>query len=751
MKDKIESLLQKMSLKEKVFMFLGADNWHSRPLPRLGIPSLKMTDGPHGTRTITSLEDDHTGLPATCFPTATAMAATFDPALVEKVGKALGIETRAKGCDILLGPAVNIHRTPLCGRNFEYFSEDPYLAGRMAVAYIRGVQSEGIGTSLKHYAANNSEFERMTISSEIEERTLHEIYLPAFKAAVQEAEPWTVMCSYNRINGIYASEHHQLLTKILKEDWGFKGFVVSDWGAVHNRPRAAAAGLDLEMPGSDTFPQELLKAVRRGKVSPKVIDDKVRRILTIIENADAFEQSKTILPETTDTPQMRQLALQAACEAIVLLKNKDNLLPLLPNKVRTIAVIGAFAEQAVIQGDGSSRVTPYHATTPLEGLRMRLPASIELVFAPGCRIDNKRPVLHEVEEALAAAKKCDVALVFAGLPDKTESEGFDRENLDLPGDQNTLIAKVAAANPHTVVVLQNGAPVAMPWIDQVQAVVEGWYTGQESGEAIAAVLFGDVNPSGKLPMTFSVRLEDTPAYINYPGENGQVRYGEGLFVGYRYYDKKRIQPLFPFGHGLSYTSFAYRDLAFNARELNHDGTLEISLELENTGSLSGKETVQVYVRDIESSLVRPVKELKAFQKVELQAGEKRNLRFTLTTQDFSFYSPARNGWVAEPGEFEIQVGSSSGDIRLQDTFTLLFTDGSGNPLLSRFDVDTKLNKIFKDPQAKNVLFQFAGEKMHDPRIHMAMGMTLRQIAKIMPNDLPQHALDALDQKLREIV
>jgi beta-glucosidase len=740
-----------MTLKEKVFMFVGADNWHSRPAPRLGIPSLKMTDGPHGTRTITSVEDDHNGLPATCFPTATAMAATWNPALVEKVGEALGIETRAKGCDILLGPAVNIHRTPLCGRNFEYFSEDPFLTGRMAVAYIKGVQSQGIGTSLKHFAANNSEFERMTISSEIDERTLREIYLPAFKAAVQEAEPWTVMCSYNRINGVYASENHRLLTEILKEEWGFKGFVVSDWGAVHNRPHAAAAGLDLEMPGSDKFPEALFKAVRRGKVSRKLIDDKVRRILTILEKADAFEHSKSVLPETTDTPQMRQLALQAACEAVTLLKNQNNLLPLHPDKVHSVAVIGAFADQAVIQGDGSSRVTPYHATSPLEGLQLRAPQEVKLVFAPGCRLENKLPVLHEVDAALEAARTCDMALVFAGLPDKAESEGFDRENLDLPGDQNALIEKVAAANPYTVVVLQNGSPVTMPWIEQVEAVVEGWYTGQESGEAIAAVLFGDVNPSGKLPMTFPVRLEDTPAFLNYPGEHGQVRYGEGLFVGYRYYDKKDILPLFPFGHGLSYTSFAYRDLQLSQIEINLDGTLEFTLEVENTGALPGKETVQVYVHDIESSLVRPLKELKTFQKVELQPGEKRSLRFALTAKDLAFYSPSSGGWLTEPGEFEILVGSSSRDIRLRGTFTLKFTDGSGNPLPGRLNVDTKLHKIFKDPQGKNVLAQFAGEKINDPRIHMAMGMTLRQIAKILPEDLPVPVLEYLDLELRKIV
>lgn len=750
MKSRIEDLLKKMTLKEKVSMFVGADNWHSRPLPRLGIPALKMTDGPHGTRVILSAQDDHTGLPATCFPTATALAATWNLALIEEVGAALGVETRAKGCDILLGPAINIHRTPLGGRNFEYFSEDPFLTARLAVAYINGVQSQGVGTSLKHFVANNAEFERMTISSEIDERTLHEIYLPAFKAAVQEARPWTVMCAYNRLNGIYASENFWLLTQILKKEWGFEGFVVSDWGAVHDRPASAAAGLDLEMPGSAAFPDRLWKAVRRRVVRRETIDDKVRRILGVIEKAGAFEQPKQILPGTTDTPQMRALAFKAASEALVLLKNEGGLLPLRSDKVRSLAVIGDFADQPVIQGGGSSQVTPYYTISPLQGLQARLPDSIKLVRAPGCRIENGLPVLHELETALGAAAACDVALVVAALPEKVESEGYDREDLSLPGDQNELIQRVAAANPHTVVVLLNGGPVNMPWLDQVGAVVEAWYTGQECGAAIAAVLLGEVNPSGKVPMTFPARLEDTPSFIHDPGENGQVRYGEGIFVGYRYYDKKDILPLFPFGHGLSYTTFTYRDLRFSLPEISPTETLEITLEVENTGSMPGQETVQVYIRDVEASVIRPCKELKAFQKVALQAGEKCTLHFTLTPQDLSFYSTASHTWIAEAGAFEILVGSSSRDIRLQGVFHLKFTDSRGNPLPGRLNVDTKLKKIFKDAQGKAVLAKFAGERIDDPRIHMAMGMTLRQVAKILPDDLPLPLLEKIDLELRKI-
>ncbi len=671
----IEALIAEMTLEEKVGLCSGADAWNTRTIERLQVQALRMTDGPHGTRVTYA---DRTGSkPATCYPTGSAMAATWNPDLVEKVGAALGDEARAQGCDILLGPAVNIHRTPLCGRNFEYYSEDPYLAGRMAVAYIHGLQSQNVGASIKHFAANNQEFDRMTISAEVKERALREIYLPAFEAAVKEAQPWTVMCSYNKINGVYSSANHWLLSDILKDEWGFAGFVVSDWGAVHDRAAAANASLDLEMPGrGEEAVTELVDNVKSGIVSEVVIDEKVRRILKILEKAIAGGRSAALPDGSSNTPEHQRLAREAADEAIVLLKNRDHLLPLAPGKIRSLAVIGPMAAEASIQGGGSAHINPYYAISPLEGLRKRCGSDLEIGYEQGCKVVTAEgneidPDTAGINAARDLAARMDVAIVFAGLTWQMESEGFDRKEIDLPPQQVALIKSVARANPNTVVVLSNGSALEMKsWIDGTGAVIEAWFSGQEVGNALAGVIFGDTNPSGKLTETFPARYADTPAYTNYPGENGEVVYGEGIFVGYRYYEKKGIEPLFPFGFGLSYTTFEYTDLVTVSADPGSGVIVNVSVRVRNNGKVAGKEVVQLYIHDPVSSLVRPVKELKGFAKVQLEPGQSKIVEFSLKQRDFAYYDPGRKSWAAEAGTYEILVGSSSRDIRLTGIFDL---------------------------------------------------------------------------------
>jgi beta-glucosidase len=665
---RINALLHRMTLEEKVSLLAGFDNWHTQAIKRLNIPATKVTDGPHGARTADESNPSRT-LPATCFPTAVAMAATWNPDLIQNVGVAIGEEARARGCAILLGPCVNIHRSPLGGRNFESYSEDPYLSSRMTVAIIKGIQSRGVSACVKHFALNNSEYERMTISSEVGERAMREIYFPSFEKAVKEAGTWSVMCSYNKVNGTYASENYRLLTEILKDEWGFKGLVMSDWFATHSTVPVANAGLDLEMPGPARYlGKALLKAVKSGEVDIKMINDKVRRILRVMINTGALDGKITFTDKIKDFPTHRKLAREVAEEAIVLLKNENHILPLIKS-VRSIAVIGPNAAAASIQGGGSAHVSPYYKVAPLEALKVICGDKVKIIYEPGCDISPSADLL---ERAVTVAARTDVAIVFAGLTDKHESEGFDRKDMDLPEKQKELIGKVAAANPNTIVVLNNGSPLAMePWIAQVPAVVEAFFPGQEYGNAIAAVLFGDVNPSGKLPDTFPRRYKDNPAFANYPGKNGKVLYEEGIFVGYRHYDAKNIEPLFPFGHGLSYTSFEYSGLKVSPAEIKAGDKIKVSIDVKNTGKVAGKEVVQLYVSDVASSVPRPPKELKAFQKISLLPGETKTVRFTLDKEALSFYDTDLKDWVAEPGKFEIQVGSSSRDIRVKGIFTLL--------------------------------------------------------------------------------
>ena len=662
----IQSIIAQMTLEEKAALCTGAGPWTTTPVDRLGVPEMTVTDGPHGVRRV---EDVHTfiskSVPATCFPTAACMASTWDLDLIREVGEAIAVECIALNVDVVLGPGVNIKRTPLCGRNFEYFSEDPFLAGEIAVSFIQGVQSKGVGTSLKHFAANNQEYQRSTISSVIDERTLREIYLPAFEAAVKKAKPWTVMCSYNKINGTYASENPWLLTEILKQEWGYEGFVVSDWGAVHNRVKALQAGLDLEMPGPrERRVQAVIDAVRSGELDESVLDEAVRRILEIV-----FKAAETPKGGSFDVDKHHSLARRVAGEGMVLLKN-NGILPL--QAPESIAVIGRSAKNAYYQGGGSSHINPTRVDNPFEELK-KLAGEAKLSYADGYPQDESFSQAL-IDEACDRASSADVALIYLSLPATKESEGYDRPDLDLTPHQVALIKAVTNVQPKTVIILNNGAPVAMrEWIDSTAAVLEAWMMGQAGGGAIADVLFGKLNPSGKLAETFPLRLVDTPAYINYPGENGSVHYGEGIFVGYRYYDARQIPIQFPFGYGMSYTTFDYQNPRVSSQSFRDVDGLTVSVDVTNTGKVAGKEVVQVYVRDHQSRLTRPPKELKAFAKVELQPGETKTVTVPLDFRAFSYFHPSYSQWISEDGEFDILIGASSADIRCKITVTMIST------------------------------------------------------------------------------
>lgn len=903
MQERIEALVTQMTLDEKVSMIAGIDFWCTVPIERLGIPQIKVTDGPNGARGAGSAGK----VPSASFPVGTAMGATWNPDLIERIGQALGDETKAKGAHILLAPTVNIHRSPLAGRNFECFSEDPYLTARSAVAYINGLQSKGVGACIKHFVANDSEFERHTISSEVSERALREIYLYPFMVAVPESKPWSVMSSYNKINGVYAAENAYTLLDILKGEWEYEGFVISDWFGTQSTVDSANNGLDLEMPGPAKYMGEkLLKAVQDGQVPETVIDDKIRRLLRTIILAGAMENPDP-KPETiADSPEQRSLIREAAGEALVLLKNDNDVLPLSADKVKKLAVIGPNAKVAQVMGGGSSQVTPYYTVTPFDGVTARAGAStqvedsMQVEYAIGCTNHKELPLVNSdhlvagdgtpgmtveyfanldvsgdpaatethprsdilwvmnppegldperfsvkltgtftpdvtgahtfslssnglnrlyvdgellidnwqgvdvddpyneaqkpksdvvvemtagqsyalqidyakhqsmtwtgvrlgclppipedaIQQAAKLAAESDVALVFAGLSREWDSEGFDRPDMELVGDQVELIEAVAAANPNTVVVLNIGGPISMPWLDKVAGVLVAWYPGQEAGNAIADVLFGDVNPSGKLPTTFPIRLEDNPAYINYPGENGQVFYGEGIFVGYRYYDKKQIAPLFPFGYGLSYTTFKYSNLQFDAAQYGAEDPIKVSVDVTNTGSRAGKEVVQLYIRDVQSAVARPNKELKGYQKVLIDAGATATVEFTLGHDAMAYYDVRRKGWAVDAGEFEVLVGSSALDIHCIGSFTMKESAFSGSAEgAARLSTHTPIRQLLADEAGKAYMEEHLADMLNHPQFQMAMDMSLRQVAEFVPDQLTNAVLDSIDEELAKL-
>lgn len=787
MSERIEKLVAELTLDEKAALVAGVDLWHGPGVERLGVPPLKVTDGPSGAR-----GEQWSGRPSANFPCGTALGATWNPELVHEVGKRLGVEARRKRAHALLAPTVNIHRHPLAGRNFECYSEDPVLSARMAVAYITGVQSQGVACTVKHFVANDSEFERMTISSEVDERTLREISLVPFEAAVKEAGTWALMTAYNRVNGPYCSEHAALIA-ILRDEWDFDGLVVSDWYGTHSTVPAANAGLDLEMPGPPQFfGEKLAAAVRSGEVAESTLDEKAHRVLTLIERTGRLVDGGPHNEECVDDPIDRAVARRAAGESFVLLRNVRSTLPLAA-AIRTLAVIGPNADTTVIQGGGSARVTPHPPVSPLDGLRARFaPAEVEVAHERGCFSFKRTPVLEHpvlrdplqvryyagreragdpvyeehsarglftfigpvghgvpnefslevrgtivapetgdwtftlvqvgraklsvdgevvvdnwkptgrsdafmgygsaeaagtimlvagephtlvvefvpprglggleigcrppappdlMERAVALSRRADAVVCVVGTDNDWETEGNDRESMALPPPQDDLVRAIAAANPSTVVVVNAASPIEMPWSDDVAAIIQAWFPGEEWGNALADVLSGDLSPSGKLPTTVPVRLEDTPAFTNYPGERGQVRYGEGLFVGYRWYDARSIEPRYCFGHGLSYTTFELGAPTWDGDALH--------VRVTNTGAVRGAETVQCYVRDIEASVARPRQELKAFVKVWLEPGASEELTLLLDERAFAFWDVAAHAWTVEPGEFELRIGTSS--------------------------------------------------------------------------------------------
>lgn len=701
MKRDIKKIVSEMTLEEKAGMCSGEDFWCLKAVERLGIPQVMVSDGPHGLRKQEE-EADHLGInesvKSVCFPAACATASSWDVEMLEDMGKTLGEECQAENLSILLGPAANIKRSPLCGRNFEYFSEDPYLTGKMASAHIKGVQSQDVGTSMKHFAVNNQEYNRMSSSSNLSERALREIYLTGFEMAVKEARPKTLMCSYNKINGIYAAENKHLLTEILREEWGFDGYVMTDWGAVNDRVEGIRAGLDLEMPASGGVNDaRIAAAVRDGSLDEALLDQTVENILKVIFSYVDHRHPEAVFDREAD----HKKAIAYAADSAVLLKN-NGILPL--DTSQKVVYIGEFAEKPRFQGGGSSHINCSRVTSALESAKEK---GRNVTYVKGFPSDQDELDEKELKAAVEAAKAADIAVIFAGLPDVIESEGYDRVNMDLPVCQNRVIAEVVKIQPNTVVVLHNGSPVEVPWEKDTAAILEMYLGGQGVGEACDQLLYGEVNPSGRLAETFPYRVQDNPSYLNFPGDGKNVNYGEDIFVGYRYYEAKKLPVRWAFGHGLSYTSFAYGNLRLSSENMADHDTVTVSVDVTNTGNVFGKEVVQLYVADKNGTLQRPVKELKGFAKLSLAPGETKTAVITLCARALSFYHEELHDWYAPSGTYEILVGHASDDIRVS----------------CELKFDTAKILPFEVTGATTI-----GELMNDPRTAQAMG---EMITKMM--------------------
>ncbi|GLX67508.1 glycoside hydrolase family 3 C-terminal domain-containing protein [Paenibacillus glycanilyticus] len=716
----IKGLASQMTLEEKAGMCSGLSVWHLKGVERLGIPSIMVANGPNGLHKQAASEgiNMNGATPSTCFPTAAALASTWNRELIHEVGVALGEICQAENVAVLLGPGTNIKRSPLGGRNFEYFSEDPYLSSELAASQIQGVQSQGVGTSLKHFAVNNQEHLRMSYDAIVDERTLREIYLASFEGAVKKGKPWTVMTAYNKINGTYASQNEHLLDDVLRKEWGFEGVVVSDWGAVDQIIESLAAGLELEMPGNNGLTdKKIIQGVRNETLPLEVLDSAVERILELIfKHMDNKREHVTVRTEDNHA-----LARRAAGESIILLKNSDGLLPLPKNG--KIAILGALAQNPKFQGGGSAFVVPTQVDIPVEEMKQLAHHGDLIAYAPGYAVDTEEVDGQLIEEAKQVAGAADIAVIVAGIPDGFESELSDRRHLRLPYNQEQLIEAVAAVHDKVVVVLMNGSALEMPWASSVPAIVEAYLGGQAIGGALADILYGEVNPSGKLAETFPVKLEDNPSYLHFPGEGKRVEYKEGIFVGYRYYDTKKLEPLFPFGHGLSYTTFAYSDLKLNTASMLDTDTLEVQVTITNTGELSGKEIVQLYVKDTVSTMKRPDKELKDFAKVDLEPGEQTTVTFTLGQRAFAYYNAELKDWHVESGEFAIMIGSSSRNIALQASLEVHSTVA----LHQTFTRNSLLGELMTNPAAASMLQSLAQQ------FQAAMGISEQdeKMAKIM--------------------
>jgi beta-glucosidase len=680
-----------LTVEEKASLISGADFWRTKAVERVDIPQIMVTDGPHGLRKQAG-EMDHVGLaesvPATCFPPAVGLGSSWDADLALRVGEALGVESAIEEVAVLLGPGVNIKRSPLCGRNFEYFSEDPIVSSVMGSALVRGIQSQGVGASLKHFAANNQETDRLRVSSDVDPRPLREIYLRAFQRVVEDAQPFTVMCSYNRLNGVYTSENPWLLTSVLRDEWGFEGLVVSDWGAVNNRVDGVRAGMDLEMPSSGgRTDAQVVAAVKDGSLDEQALDRVAQRVIDLVRKAQARPPQSGPL----DVDAHHALAREVAGRCLVLLKNDNDVLPL--SRDARIAVIGEFAQTPRYQGAGSSQINPTRIDNALEAIRAE--ASGEVSFAPGFALDGTGDVDAQRAEAVAAASTADVAVVFLGVPAEEESEGFDRQHMDLPADQLRLVEEVAAANRNTVVVLSNGGAVTLPFTNSVPAIVEGWLLGQAGGSATADVLFGTVNPSGKLTETIPLRLEDSPSHGNFPGEHGHVRYGEGLLVGYRGFDAACTDVAFPFGHGLSYTRFDYGEVSATVRG---DGDIAVTVPVTNAGSVAGREVVQVYTSLPGSSVQRPPRELKGFAVVAVEPGKTVTAEILVRAKELAYWDVRVDRWVVEPGEYTVDVGASSRDIRATTSVKV-----TGDEVVLPLSLESSFEEVLAHPVAGPLL------------------------------------------------
>ena len=749
----VKKLVNELTLEEKASLCSGADFWHTKAIDRLNIPAAMVSDGPHGIRKQESLAD-HMGvaesIKAIGFPTASAMACSFDRDLLHKVGDTLGEECVAEDLAVLLGPGINMKRSPICGRNFEYYSEDPVVAGELGAAFVNGVQEHGVGTSLKHFAANNQEWRRMSISAEIDERTLREIYLAAFETVVKKAQPWTIMCSYNRINGVYSCENDWLLNKVLRDEWGFEGLVMTDWGAMDERVPSLKAGLDLEMPDCHGETDKLIvKAVQSGELEESVLDTAVERILTMVDKyltarkgidpASMVHPLPSSVERGYDVAAHHALARTTAEQSAVLLKNED-ILPL--QKDKKIAFIGEFAKVPRIQGGGSSHINNTSIESALDA------AGDSVSYAQGFHIDEETTDETLLQEAITLAKESDVAVIFAGLPDSFESEGFDRTHLNMPANQNELIARISEVQPNVVVVLHSGSPIAMPWLDKVAGVLQMYLAGQASGGAAVNLLFGDATPCGKLAETFPLHLEDNPSYLNFPGNREKVCYQEGVFIGYRYYDKKKMDVLFPFGYGLSYTDFTYSNMKVTVNGKNADDIdviketdeIVVSADITNTGNCDGAEIVQLYIKNPVVYEIRPEKELRDFAKVFLKAGETKTVTFTLNARAFSYYETRIHDWYAESGDYEILLASSSRDIRLQDTVSI--TGSKKIPFVADYVTTCEDVELFaKDGSALDEMLRgsgFAEATDHDGDDSMGSGTA--DMMKAMFTGTPLHSI-----------
>ena len=749
----VKKLVNELTLEEKASLCSGADFWHTKAIDRLNIPAAMVSDGPHGIRKQENLAD-HMGvaesIKAIGFPTASAMACSFDRDLLHKVGDALGEECVAEDLAVLLGPGINMKRSPICGRNFEYYSEDPVVAGELGAAFVNGVQEHGVGTSLKHFAANNQEWRRMSISAEIDERTLREIYLAAFETVVKKAQPWTIMCSYNRINGVYSCENDWLLNKVLRDEWGFEGLVMTDWGAMDERVPSLKAGLDLEMPDCHGETDKLIvKAVQSGELEESVLDTAVERILTMVDKyltarkdidpASMVHPLPSSVERGYDVAAHHALARTTAEQSAVLLKNED-ILPL--QKDKKIAFIGEFAKVPRIQGGGSSHINNTSIESALDA------AGDSVSYAQGFHIDEETTDETLLQEAITLAKESDVAVIFAGLPDSFESEGFDRTHLNMPANQNELIARISEVQPNVVVVLHSGSPIAMPWLDKVAGVLQMYLAGQASGGAAVNLLFGDATPCGKLAETFPLHLEDNPSYLNFPGNREKVCYQEGVFIGYRYYDKKKMDVLFPFGYGLSYTDFTYSNMkvtvngknAADVDVIKETDEIVVTADITNTGNCDGAEIVQLYIKNPVVYEIRPEKELRDFAKVFLKAGETKAVTFTLNARAFSYYETRIHDWYAESGDYEILLAASSRDIRLQDTVSI--TGSKKIPFVADYITTCEDVELFaKDGSALDEMLLksgFAEATDHDGDDSMGSGTA--DMMKAMFTGTPLHSI-----------